>query len=80
MNSRGRKPTEHTEWMFDPFGVAPFALPTVGFTHGYSRLAASRPVSVDGVNRSQGVLQRMVKLFGHLEKSSIIRSTCCCVT
>jgi hypothetical protein len=44
VNSRGCQPTVKRENMFDPYGVE-FALPrqTVGFTHGYSHKAASRP-------------------------------------
>ena len=44
VNSRGCKPTEKRENVFDPCGVAPlFALKPWVKTHGYSSRAASRP-------------------------------------
>ncbi len=52
MNSRGREPTETSSNNLRPLrGRTIYDLLTVGFTHGYSHLAASRPVLQDNASR-----------------------------
>ena len=55
-NSRGRKPTGGTTKGFDPAGVAHLIKPlSVGFTHGYSPLGASRLATPADHSRSADV-------------------------